>query len=138
MNFKTLKQYTIPCNDNPGTLGKIATQLGKGGVNVTGISTASVNGNAFVSFTGEPTGKIEAALKAAGYNYFTTDILAVECSNKPGELGKVGQAFGENGVNIQNAWGYNEGQKTGWLLFTVNDFAKAKKTLQGLEAAVAA
>jgi hypothetical protein len=137
MTKNDLKQYSIPCSDAPGTLAKIAAALGKSGINIASISTMTVGNMAYVSFTAQPEEKVEQALKSAGYTAFFTNVIAVSLPNKPGELGKVCQTLSQEGVNIQNVYGCTNGQSESTLIFTVNDYQKAKKVLEGF-AAVAA
>lgn len=135
---KTLKQFIVPVQDQPGALGKIMSLLGKASINVTGVTTYTLGSVAYVSFTAMPAEKVEATLKAAGYQVFWNNLIAVELPNKPGELGKFCNALGQEGINIQNLYGFSsDTQKGGTLLFSVADYDKAKKIVENVLAEVA-
>ena len=137
MTTKTVKQFTVPCYDKPGALGKIVETLGKAGVNVTGISTYAAGPVAYITFTADPAEKVEPALKTANYQVFTNETLAIELPNKPGELGKVCQILGQEGINIQNLFGFSGNSPSATLVLSVDQYDKAEKLLAELTAAVA-
>ena len=137
MKKTTLKQFIVPCYDKPGTLGQILTTLGKNGINVKGISTYAMGPIAYISFTAEPTEKVEAVLKQAGFQVFWNNVIAVTLPNKAGELGKFADFLGKEGINIQSLFGYSGEQTEATFLFSVSDYEKSQKVIENALANVA-
>lgn len=130
MNFKSIQQFVVPCQDQPGTLAALTEILSSNKINITAISTTTGEGMAYVKFSAEPEAKVEAVLKKAGYQLFTKTLWAVELPNTPGQLQKLCVAFGKEKVNIEGLYGYTMGQPHGTVLFTFDHQEKAKQVIE--------
>lgn len=132
MNYKTIQQFSVPVQDQPGVLGQLTDCLGKAGLNVWGLTTYGHGDVAFVRFyCAEPVNKVETCLKAANYKWFTNNAYVVELPNQAGELGKFCNFLGQQGINIYNVYGISEGHTTtAKLVFTVDNAVKFEQTLK--------
>ena len=132
MNYKSIQQFCIPTYDKPGVLGELSEVLGKSGINIIGLNTQTQGDMAFIRFyCQEAVSKVETALKASNYHWFTTPGFLVELPNKPGELGRFSSFVGKQGISIHNVYGISEGQgASAKLIFTVDMNEKFEKALK--------
>ena len=126
----TSKEFVVPLENKPGTLGDIANALGKANVNITGFLVESQGEFGVFRFTtNEPT-KTESWLKQSSRPYRANEVLVAAIANTPGELGRIASTLAKSGVNIQATYPSSTltGSNVG-VTIAVSDLPTARKIL---------
>ena len=101
-----MKDLTVSLEDRPGTLADLGEALGKGGVNIEGLTAVSSEGRAIVHVLVEDAAAARTALEGAGIKVEgEAEPLISEVPSgqvdQPGVVGQMARAMADAGVNIQ-------------------------------------
>lgn len=127
-----MKELVVEAKDQPGELNKVATTLGKNGVNMLAICAYSVNGVGRIHFVVNDHAKGRQVLKKLQYKVAEGDVLVLELKHSPGELARVTGLLAEAGINIELIYGSGSTYPSAQLVMAVDNLKKAEKVL-GLE-----
>lgn len=132
-----VKQLSIFVENQPGRLAAVAKALGEAGINIMAMTIAETREFGVVRMiVGDPEKGMQV-LKDAGFTVTTTNILAIEVKNKPGALGKVLDAFVDNGLNIEYMYAFvARKEDAAILVFRFDSTDKAIEALSGTDVAV--
>ena len=122
------KQLTVPCQNRPGELARIAKVLGDAKVNILSCLTTTSGSEGATHLVVDNMNKAKTALEGAGLSYTEADMLQVELPNTPGALGKFAGKLAEKGINI--TLGYQtsvKGSRKASLVLAVSDLDKAAR-----------
>lgn len=119
-------QIDVDVPDRPGELGKLATLLGRAGININAISAESAGGRSYMSFVVDQPAAARGALKQAGYSCAERTVLVVRLEDKPGALADLARRLGESGVNITSVIHLEAVGGNVQLAIGVDDMAKAR------------
>ena len=122
------KQLTVPCQNRPGELARVAKLLGDAKVNILSCLTTTSGGEGLMHLVVDNVNKAKTALEGAGYSHTEADLLQVELPNTPGALGKFAGKLAEKGINI--TLGYQtavKGARKASLVLAVSDLDKAAR-----------
>lgn len=126
-------QVSVFLEDRPGTLGGVATLLGKHGINIYALTLAEGIGHGYVRMVVDQPEKASEVLKEAGELVMETAVLLLELSNQPGSLGAVARELGAAGINLEYAYcAGGPGVDKGLVVIRVDDAGKAVRTLEKL------
>jgi hypothetical protein len=96
-----MQAHLIDMDNRPGELARLAEALGERGVNITGITGATMGERGRLAIvTDDPEGT-DAALEGAGYGCSHAEVVEVTMPNQPGELGRAARRLADAGVNIE-------------------------------------
>jgi hypothetical protein len=123
-----LQQFSIPLENQPGTLHRVLKTLSAAGINILGVSSEGVGGLGFVHLVSDTGVKALKVLEKAGFHVFHAPVFNVDLANRPGELARLTKALAEKGVNVVQIYGTTSGH-VGRLLFTVDAPEKAQPLL---------
>jgi hypothetical protein len=125
MKVHTFVSVTIP--DSPGSLGKIAGVLAGHHINIEGFSVERGN----IRFMTDQPEEAKEALVTAGHSPSLIEVIEMRMPNQPGALARLGEALGEQGVNILSTFGLTQGD-SGSIFLRLSDLEKARAALQKL------
>ncbi len=115
---------TIRLENRPGALAEMGETLGAAGVSVEGGGCWLVGGMAIAHFLFEDGEAARSALEAKGIEVIAVrEVLAVRLKQAvPGQLGKIGRAMADAGVNIEVQYSDHDNQ----LILVVDDIEKGR------------
>ena len=115
---------TIHLENRPGALAEMGETLGAAGVSVEGGGCWLVDGKAIAHFLFEDGETARSALEAKGINVLAVREVLVQRlrQDEPGQLGKIGRAMADAGVNIEMQYSDHNHQ----LILVVDDIEKGR------------
>ncbi len=115
---------TIHLNNRPGALAEMGEMLGAAGVSVEGGGCWLAEGKAIAHFLFEDGEAARSALEAKGIEVLAVREVLVQRLRQgdPGQLGKIGRAMAEAGVNIEVQYSDHDNQ----LILVVDDLEKGR------------
>jgi hypothetical protein len=117
------KDLTVELEDRPGTLADMGEALGNAGVNIDGGCGFPVQGRGIFHVLVEDAGAARKAIEGAGLSVTDErDVLLVDVTDKPGELGSIARRMADAGVNIDLAYLTARGQ----LVLGVDNLERAR------------
>ena len=121
-------QFTIGCEDRPGTLASLAKLLGKDGVNIAAMSCAPTGVLGCIHLVTDNETLTRKVLDREHISYTEQDVLEVKLPNLPGYLGTFAEKLAAQKINITTAYGSApNGAKEATVIFRVSDLRKASK-----------
>lgn len=124
-NVTTQREFVIPLENRPGTLGEITSALGKANVNIIGYLCESQGDFGVLRIiTNDPT-KTESWLKQSNRPYRSNEVVWTPISSKPGELGRLATSLSKSGINILSSYP----TENGGIAFCVDNVPGARKVL---------
>lgn len=129
---ETATEIRVALENSPGTLGEAATSLGEAGINILGFSLDADGASGTARFVTDDPEQATAELETLGLSPTSEEILLASAPNEPGQLGRLGAALGDSGVNIETAFPVVDPttEETN-IAFEVDDPSSARKVLQG-------
>ncbi len=115
--------------DRPGLLTEVTTALTGAKVNITAICVYEWDDTAYFDMTVDSAPKAKKALGGLKLDVEEEDVIAVEMSNKVGELQKIAKAISDAGINITYLYGTTSGGRTCTALFSTSDNRKALRLI---------
>jgi hypothetical protein len=117
------KDLTVELEDRPGTLADLGEALGNAGVNIDGGCGFPSGGRATLHILVEDAGAARKAIEGAGLKATDErDVVILDVTDKPGELGAIARRMADAGVNIDLVYLSARGQ----LVLGVDDLEKAR------------
>ncbi len=124
-------QISVFLENKPGKLAQLTEVLQENNVDISAISVADTTEFGIVRMIVDKPKEAVAAIKAARFPVSTTEVLAVEVSDKPGGLNYALQVLRKANISIEYIYSFikRNGDKA-LILFRVEDSAKAIEVLQ--------
>ncbi len=126
---KKAKQLSFMMPDKAGQLAEVTTALAGAKVNITNICAYGMQGQATFMMTTDSNAKAKKALAPLGVEIKEDNVIAVEMTNKPGELQKTAKKLAAAGINIVYMYGTTTGGRTATGILTTSDDAQAIKLM---------
>lgn len=121
------RDLTLIPDDQPGVLARIGEATGKAGVNIEGISAFTGQGKGVIHLLVDDPEAAAKALTEGGFDVRAMrDVVVIDVTDKPGEMGELCRRMAEAGINIEQSY-----IATGNRLVLVVDDAEAARTLLG-------
>jgi len=131
MNIKIARQYTAFLPNIPGALNKFIELFTKESINIIGIASEIKDDSGIVKIAVEVDKKISYILTNAGFTTVETPMLAIDLTDKPGELLQLTKVLAEHNINITTVYGSTLGMnKPSKILLNVSDATKALDILK--------
>ena len=131
MNIKIARQYTVFLPNIPGALNKFIDLFTKESINIIGIASEIKDDSGIVKIAVEVDKKISYILTSAGFTTVETPMLAIDLTDKPGELLALTKVLAQNNINITTVYGSTLGMnKPSRILLNVSDATKAMDILK--------
>ena len=104
--MSVITQLSIFVNNEPGSFTGIAAAIKDCGINLKAFNIAESSGFGVLRAIADEPEKACETLRAKNIVVKLTDVIAVPMEDKPGEIYKVAQVFGESNINIEYAYAY--------------------------------
>ena len=129
----SVKQISVFLENRPGCLHEMTKALADANIDLRGLSLAETSDFGIVRLIVDDVIGTANTLKDAGFVASLTDVLAVEVPNVPGGLNRVLEILDGAGVNVEYMYAIlgNKKSDTAYMIFRVNDNAKASSALTG-------
>lgn len=129
----SVKQISVFLENRPGCLHEMTKALADANIDLRGLSLAETSDFGIVRLIVDDVLGTADTLRAANFVASLTDVLAVEVPNVPGGLNKVLEILDSAGVNVEYMYAIlgNKKSDTAYMIFRVNDNAKASSALAG-------
>ncbi|MCX7667911.1 MAG: ACT domain-containing protein, partial [Atribacterota bacterium] len=99
-------QVSVFAENKPGRIEKITRVLAQEEINIRAITISSANGFGVIKILVDKPQKAYDALRTQGIPTYLQEVIAVVMEDKPGTLHRIAQVLTENGVNIEDAYGF--------------------------------
>jgi hypothetical protein len=120
------KDLKIILVDQPGTLANLGETLGKAGINIDGICGFPCEGKGVIHVLLEDVTSARKVLEEAGFEVLEDrQVLVLDVSDKPGELGNISRRIADAGVNIDLIYAATGTR----LVLGVDDLEKARSII---------
>ena len=120
------REFSIACEDRPGTLSHLAKLLGDAKVNVVAMSCTTTGVQGAVRVIVDDVPRAKRTLDSERLSYTEHDVLYVELPNLPGALANFTGKLAAQNINVTTAYGTaTKGSKKAIIIFRVSDLDKA-------------
>lgn len=125
-------QLVIREESKPGTLARVASVLGAGGVNIKAFSAPEVTGHGHLRLLVNDLERAKEVLKTEKIKFREEAALVLSLENKPGALSEVAELLKHVKINVKCAYltPSREGKRA-IVVLTVSNQQKALAALQG-------
>ena len=112
--------------DRPGTLADLGETLGKAGINIDGICGFPCKGKGIIHVLLEDANSARKVLEKAGFEVGKDrQVIVLDVTDRPGELGSICHKIADAGVNIDLIYAATGTR----IVLGVDDFDKAKSVI---------
>ena len=129
-------QLSIFAENKPGRLAKVTGILKKGKINIRAITIATSDAFGVINALVDDPEGARSILEREGLTVSTKEVIAVVIEDRPGGLDRLVQLLFDNGINIENAYGFVlESRKKAVFVVDVDQLEKTQTVLKdaGLE-----
>lgn len=124
-------QVSVFAENKPGRIEKITRILAEARINIRAITISSANGFGVVKILVDQPQRAFEVLREYGVPVYLQEVIAVILDDIPGGLHKVAKVLAENGINIEDAYGFVvERGKTAVLVIQVEHEPQAQSVLE--------
>jgi hypothetical protein len=102
-----IKQLSIFLENKSGRLNEVSKILGEAGINMSAFSVADTSEFGILRLIVSDPEKAYKILKENLFSVSLTDVVCLNCPNKPGALAKALQILTENDVEIEYLYAYS-------------------------------
>ena len=126
---KESELHVIAPNET-GILGRILGTLANAGINLRALCAYSKEDEEHFLLLTSDNKKAEKALKAAGYELTTNEVITVQVGDRIGAGAEIGALLGNAVIDIEYCYGTSTGLGQVLLVFMTNNNNKAIETLR--------
>jgi len=125
-----MEQLTIYVENKVGSLSKLLGHIAESNINVRSVSTERANMSEIRLIVDDPK-RAQDILEKEGITSHIVDIVVVELRDQPGELANIARLLDSHGINIDYAYGIDNGvaSKGLFAIKTSIDAAELRKIL---------
>jgi hypothetical protein len=124
-------QLSIFAENKPGKLAQVTGILAKEKISIRATTIATADTFGIINLIVDDPKRAEAALAKAGMTVHLREVLAILIPDKPGSLDSLTQLFYQEGININNAYGFVlESLKKAVFIVDVDQIQKTEKLLE--------
>ena len=127
--MEKMTQLSIAMENAPGQLGRLCRALAQANVNIRGISVSDATDVSTIRLLVSDVPAAKTALREAGVQFVSQEVLALDLEDKPGALERVTTRLGEAGVNIHYVYGTGDSGHKGMMVLRVSDVDRARQAL---------
>ena len=128
--MKIVKQLSVFLKNKPGTFSGVCRHISEAGINILGLTVSDTIDHAVVRMIVDEPVRALHLLGDAGILVIENDVVAITLKNETGQLSGLASTLGEDGVNIEYAYGgIREGDDSGVLFMRVSDAKHALEVL---------
>lgn len=124
-------QIAVFAENRPGRIEKVTGILKEAAVNIRAITIATSDSFGVIKLLVDSPDRAHEALTAAGLSAFKREIVAVLMDDRPGGLHDVARTLGDEGINIEGAYGFVvEDKKRAVLVMEVEKIPEVDRLLK--------
>jgi len=124
-------QLSIFAENKSGKLAKVTGVLAKEKINIRATTIATADTFGIINLIVDDPKRAEAVLSQSGMTVHLREVLAVLIPDTPGGLDKLMQLLYQEGININNAYGFVlESSKKAVFVVDVDQMQKTEKILE--------
>ncbi|MCX7821220.1 MAG: ACT domain-containing protein [Brevinematales bacterium] len=101
-----VKQVSVFLENRAGRIYDVCNLLGKNGINIRALSVADTSDFGILRLILDNPEKAINVLKEAKFTVSSTDVVAIEISDKPGGLAEILKIFDENSINVEYMYAF--------------------------------
>lgn len=126
-----VKQISVFLENKPGKLSQVTDILEKNNIDIKAISIADTTEFGILRMIVDKPKEAVEAIKAEKFPVSTTDVLAVEVTDKPGGLNQALQILNDAGISVEYLYSFikRNGERA-LILFRVEEPDRAVEVLQ--------
>jgi len=106
-----IKQLSIFLENKKGRFTEVSKILGDAGINMTAFTVAENSDFGILRLIVSDSDKAKQLLKEHRYAVSTTDVVCVQCPNKPGALAVIMSIITDAGIFVEYMYAFSSGQK---------------------------
>ena len=96
-----MRAFIVRLENRPGTLAALGEAFGERGINITGLSGTSWDGDGALAVITNDDAGARAVLDDHDLAYRECDLVSASLEDKPGTLGAAARRLADRGVNIE-------------------------------------
>ena len=127
--MEKMTQLSIAMENAPGQLGRVCRALAQANVNIRGIAVSDATDISTIRLLVNDVPAAKKALREAGVQFVSQEVLVLDLEDKPGALEKVASRLGEAGVNIHYLYGTGQSGQKSVMVLRVSDVDRARQAL---------
>jgi hypothetical protein len=125
-------QISIFLENKSGRLAEVTRVLGNAGINVRALSLADTSDFGILRLIVNDSAKAVDVLKKNQFTVSTTQVVAVEVSDRPGGLAHILDILQKENINVEYMYAFVErSSDNAVIIFRFDEIDKAIKTLTG-------
>lgn len=125
-------EISVELENEPGTLGKVASALGQADLNILGFSLEAQGRTGTARFVTDDPETASSELESIGLTTQRRDLLLAPAPHEPGQLGTLSTTLGNSGVNIEGGFPViDPTEQNPKIAFAVDDVESARKVIEG-------
>ena len=105
-----IKQLSIFLENKSGRLNEVSTILGNEGINMSAFSIADTSEFGILRLIVSDPERACNILRENLFSVSLTDVVCLNCPNKPGALAKALQILSDNNISIEYLYAYSMGE----------------------------
>ncbi|MBD3265555.1 ACT domain-containing protein [bacterium] len=128
------RQISVFVENRTGRIAEVTKVLGDAGVNIRAVSLADTHDFGIVRLIVNDVEKALQILRQEKFTVMDTEVIAAEIPDEPGALAKILELLGQESVNVEYLYGFNElGAGRAILIFRFEETEHAVKVLEKYE-----
>ena len=96
-----MRAFIVKLENRPGTLAELGEALGERGINITGLSGTTWDGEGALAVITNDDAGARAVLEDRSLAYRDCEIVSASLEDKPGTLGAAARRLADRGVNVE-------------------------------------
>jgi hypothetical protein len=106
-----IKQLSVFLENKKGRFTEVSRILGNAGINMTAFTVAENSDFGILRLIVSDPEKAKQILKAKQYAVTTTDVVCVQCSDKPGSLAAIMTIITDAGIFVEYMYAFSSGER---------------------------
>lgn len=126
-----VKQISVFIENKAGHLAEFTKVLADNNINIRALSIADTQDYGILRIIVDNPDEAIVTIKKHGYVCTVNNVLGVSISDTPGSFSKVLEILAENDIFVEYVYAFNsQTEGNAYMVFRVNDNAKAKEALE--------
>jgi hypothetical protein len=130
-----IKQLSIFLENKKGRFAEIAQLLGTAGINMTAFTVAENSDFGILRLIVSEPEKARDVLRDSHYAVSSTDVVCVQCPNRPGALASIMAVISEADIFIEYMYAFSTGERA-LVIVRPDDLGRTVEILSGNGVAV--
>lgn len=123
------KQISLFLENKTGRIGEVAKVLGENGINMQAFSMTETPDFGILRIVATDTERAVVVLNDANFAVSLTDVVCVECPDRPGSLAEVLDRIANAGIDINYMYAFSVGDKAKFVI-KPSDFESCERVLK--------